>query len=218
VLLMSLVTAILYGVLYLLITSIPFIFGPRYDFSAKSTGLVYLALGLGMMLALFVCGRYSDRIVKERRRALVTNDKASSPSSSGIPEQRLTLLLTIPGTVCTVCGLLLYGWTAEHRLHWTAPVSGLLLFGFGLIMITSPISIYMIECFLQNAASAMAATMFLRSVIAGLMPLSGLDLYDKFGVGYGTTILAGLAAGASGLVFLCRFHGPSIRKKFPVKL
>lgn len=47
ILLLSLLTAVTYGYLYLLFTTFPVVFGEYYHFSIGITGLVYLPLGIG---------------------------------------------------------------------------------------------------------------------------------------------------------------------------
>jgi hypothetical protein len=49
---------------------------------------------------------------------------------------------------------------------------------------------YQIDSYPTFAASSMAAVTLCRSIVGGLLPLSGLELYDVLGSGWGTSLLA----------------------------
>ena len=69
----------------------------------------------------------------------------------------------------------------------------------------------------KYAASAIAASSVLRSLAGALVPLSGIPLFDRLGLGWGASLLAfiSLSLGALPLLF-CRY-GEAWRKK-PVVL
>ena len=48
---------------------------------------------------------------------------------------------------------------------------------------------YLIDAFTRYAASAVAANTVLRSLFGGLLPLSGLRLYNALGFGWGNSLL-----------------------------
>lgn len=61
--LLSLYMAYVYGILYLLFTTITELFIREYGFSQGSAGLAFLGIGIGMLLGLVVFGATSDRVV-----------------------------------------------------------------------------------------------------------------------------------------------------------
>lgn len=64
VLLMSLYTGIIFGLIFLLFATIPAIFAPMYGFSKGVSGLCYLGLGIGMALGLVAFSKLSDQMRK----------------------------------------------------------------------------------------------------------------------------------------------------------
>lgn len=64
VFLLSTYMAFVYGLLYLLFTTITEVFIDTYGFSQGVSGLAYLGLGVGMMLGLVSFGIASDRLLK----------------------------------------------------------------------------------------------------------------------------------------------------------
>lgn len=118
--------AVVYGYLYLMFTSITEVFQQHYGFNSDVIGLVFLGLGVGSMMGLVIFSTTSDRHVK--RHAL-------RDSHEGLlqPEYRLQLLPV--GAIILPAGLLLYGWTAEYRVHWMVPIIAMAVIGTGNILI-----------------------------------------------------------------------------------
>lgn len=203
-------SACVFGVVYMIITTIPFIFGPQYGFSEQQSGLVYLALGGGLLAGLTVVGRLSDR--------MAVKHSAGTQEGPYKPEVRLSLAFICPGTLLTAAGLLIYGWTAEYNVHWAVVLAGLFLFGSGILLMTSPTLVYLVDCYPSHAASVIAANALLRSIATGLLPLGGLDMYDVLGFGWGATVLIAVIVTACTINLLCRAKGLEMRSRFPLKV
>jgi len=120
---MYLLTLQIYGYLYLLFTTFPRIFEGQYDFTEKSIGLVYLGSGVGSFIGLFLMGVISDRVV-----AILTKRNGGKPK----PEYRLPLMMA--GALVIPVGLFIYGWTAEKKVHYIAPIIGSAFLGAGIMM------------------------------------------------------------------------------------
>jgi hypothetical protein len=52
---------------------------------------------------------------------------------------------------------------------------------------------YLVGAFTAYSASALAANNLVRSMIGGVVPLSGPAMYERLGLGWGNTLLALLA-------------------------
>jgi MFS family permease len=180
VFMMSLYTAATYGILYLLFTTFTFVFKDIYGFSASKSGLAFLGSGVGTLTGLLVVGIASDRNLK----------KVAAAGRMIKPEDRLPLKLTLPASLCLPIGLLIYGWTADKRVHWMGPQIGNAIIGFGMMSIVMCIQTYLVDAFTSRAASAIAANAVLRSLLGALLPLCGLQLYDALGLGWGNSLLA----------------------------
>lgn len=71
----------------------------------------------------------------------------------------------------------------------------------------------------KYAASAIAASSVLRSIAGGLVPLTGgIPLYDRLGLGWGSSLLAFISIVLGGLPLLFCRYGEGWRKEFPVEL
>ncbi|KAL8687230.1 MAG: hypothetical protein Q9224_005212 [Gallowayella concinna] len=207
VLALSTFMAVVYAYLYLLFTTITEVFESTYHFSSGAVGLTYLGIGIGSFIGLFVFGTASDRIVKYK-----------SKHGEMKPEYRLPPM--IPGAWIIPIGLFIYGWTAEKHVHWIAPIIGTGCVGLGLLATFMPVSTYLVDAFTLHAASALAASTILRSLLGALLPLGGRSMYEKLGLGWGNSLLAFIAVALCPIPVVFYIYGERIRThpRFQVKL
>ena len=194
---LSLLTATAYGILYLLFTTLTPMFKSRYGM-AKNVGLVYLGFGLGQFIGIILLSKLSDWLVRKMAKGRDMK-----------PEYRLPPIL--PGAFAIPIGLLMYGWTAEYRVHWIAPVIGTVIIGFGMIVVFMPVGVYLIDAFTLYAASATAANTVLRSLGGAFLPLCGPKLYAALGIGWGNTLLAGLSLAMIPMIWYAMKFGEAAR-------
>ncbi|KAL4876595.1 CefM protein [Aspergillus karnatakaensis] len=200
VLVMAVIGAILYGYLYLLFTTFTLVFQGTYGFSEAIVGLTYLGIGIGMFIGLFAFGALSDVVIK-RKAARNNNDMK--------PEYRLPPMIV--GGACLPCGLFLYGWAAHYQVFWLVPLLGTALFGFGFMVFFMPTQAYLVDAFPTAAASALAAGALLRSIGGAVLPLAGVPMYDRLGLGWGNMLLGFMAAATVPVPFLLLTFGERIR-------
>ncbi|KUM59436.1 hypothetical protein ACN42_g7712 [Penicillium freii] len=81
VLLISLYSGALFGVIFLLFTTLPTLFESQYHFDIGLAGLAYQGLGLGMIIGLVLFAILSDKLLGQKRGGTVNR-----------PEERLILM------------------------------------------------------------------------------------------------------------------------------
>lgn len=86
---------------------------------------MYLGIGVGSLIGLMFSGVVSDRLLGY----LAKKHNDGKPK----PEYRLPIMLI--GAVLVPVGLFLYGWSAEKKLHWMAPIVGTAILGAALMII-----------------------------------------------------------------------------------
>lgn len=126
--------SIIYSYLYFLFTTFTFVFKEQYGFNAGEAGLAYLGLGVGFVIGQFGVGSAADKYYKRKA--------AQGPSK---PEHRLPPLIV--GAFLIPIGLIWYGWTAQFKVHWIAPIIGTSFIGFGTMCTFLPIQMYLIDTF-----------------------------------------------------------------------
>ncbi|KAM0429799.1 hypothetical protein ACHAPT_006405 [Fusarium lateritium] len=195
--------AIVYGYLYLLFTSVPYVFEDAYGFSTKTVGLVYLGLGIGSFVGMGWFAFDSNKEVK--KQMAVDNLK---------PEARLKLLPA--AAIIFPIGFFIYGWTADFKTHWMAPIIGLAIIGIGNLVCFMAICVYLVDAFEMYAASALAANTIMRSVAGATLPLCGMKMYNAMGLGWGNSMLGFIAVALIPIPFLVLRYGEKLRKKYDI--
>lgn len=117
--------------------------------------------------------------------------KSTKAGGEAKPEQRLSPVIF--GGVILPIGLFLYGWTANGRVQWMAPIIGTGILGLGLIATTIPVKTYLVDAFGIYAASAIAASTVVQNISGAILPLAGPPLYNTLGLGWGNSVLGFIA-------------------------
>lgn len=73
------------------------------------------------------------------------------------------------------------------------------------------INTYLVDTFTRYAASAVAASTVLRAILGAVLPMAGLPMYNKLGLGWGNSLLAFAALGLYPLAFIFYVYGERIR-------
>lgn len=158
----------------------------------------------------------SDRSIKKAAaKADAAADAAGTPREGLKPEYRLPPLMY--GAFFLPIGLFIYGWTAEYGVQWIVPILGTGIMGVGNIVIFMALQMYLVDAFTIYAASALAANTVVRSVAGATLPLAGLTMYTRLGVGWGNTVLGFIGVAMVPLPFLIIRYGEFLRKKFELK-
>ncbi|KAH8202166.1 hypothetical protein TruAng_003641 [Truncatella angustata] len=195
----SMYIAFVYGVLYLLFTTIPTVFEETYGFEVKLTGLVYLALGVGNLFGWTLVTLYSDKSVVRLAQA-----------NGGVFEPEMRLNISMYFSVFLPITLFWYGWCAYYKAHWAATIVSLIPYGFGVVGVFLPLTTYIVDSYPMYAASAIAASTVLRSLVGALLPLAGPPMYESLGLGWGNSLL--------GFICVAMIPTPMLFYKFGLKL
>ena len=73
------------------------------------------------------------------------------------------------------------------------------------------IQTYLVDAFTIHAASAIAASTVLRSLVGASFPLAGPSMYAKMGLGWGNSLLGFIAVAMLPIPFFLYKYGERIR-------
>jgi hypothetical protein len=118
VIILSTYTALVFAYLFLLFTTFTTVFEEQYGWSGEITGLAYLGIGTGLVVALVAFSLLSDWLMKRQ-----SGDGPMKPEYR-LPVMKWTVLL-VP------VGLFWYGWSAQAKTFWFLPIMGTALIGCG---------------------------------------------------------------------------------------
>lgn len=155
------------------------LFGPdplyglyTYGFTSGKTGLAYLGAGSGAFIGMIITAKFMNRSFAAELARQIRKTGDSAPT----PEMRIPFLQL--GMLIVPFGLIIFAWTAG-RVHWIACLTGAFIFGIGMLMGYVCIQSYLVDCFGEYSASALAAVIVVRCPITFLFCLFGLELYKK---------------------------------------
>lgn len=199
----AVISAIKYGILYIVLATFADLWTKQYHQSVEISGLHYIACALGEVLAAQVGATVMDLYYRHKQ--------AKHPGGELLPEHRIPL--SFPGTLVAGMGFIVYAWTAQFKVHWIAVDIGIFVALFGMQLSGTPIQAYMIDAYPDHTSSALAATQFLRSLTAFLFPLFAPSMYEALGYGWGNTMLALLTLLVGVTPLALWFWGAKLRSK-----
>ncbi|OAA65207.1 major facilitator superfamily transporter multidrug resistance [Niveomyces insectorum RCEF 264] len=192
---LDLYSALLLGVLYLFFGAFPLVFVKNHGFNLWQTGLSFMGLFVGIAgagMLFWVWAGVRDRLIARRRRA------TGNPAARSEPEDRLPSLMV--GTVLVPIGLFMFGWTSYPSVPWILPIIGSSIFALGWV-----------DAYELYAASALAGNAFVRCLFAAAFPLFGVQMYEKLGDQWATSLLAFLSLAMMPFPFLFFKYGKTLR-------
>ena len=206
----TLLSALSYGLLFIATQSVPQVFSTLFAFTEPHTGLIQASIVVGELLGFLACACIEDPYF-----ARASARSATIPGGYlQLPEVRL--YLAIPASFLgLVGGLFIYGWTSYVHLSYWAPATGLLLIGFGSVVVMQAIMMYITDAYAHYAASASAAVCFGENIAAAFLPLASRSMYTRLGFHWASTLLAFVALGLSCAPVVLVWKGRVIREKSP---
>lgn len=206
VLMLSAYISAVYGILYILLTTLTWVFREEYGFSQGESGLSYLGLGIGMTIGVALCALTLDRLF----------NRYKEKHGVATPESRLPPMLL--GAVLLPAGLFLYGWTVQYHVFWLVPLIGTATVGFAFFVTTVPLQSYLVDGYPEYAASAIAATVVTRCIVGAFLPLAGPPLYSNLQYGWGNSVLGFIALAFMPAPLLFMKYGGRIRARTTLRL
>ncbi|KAF8602641.1 MFS general substrate transporter [Ceratobasidium sp. AG-I] len=201
VLVLSLYTALIYGILYGLFASFPIVFQRHRHFTPGQSGLAFLGIGVGIVIAVLIAPFQNKRYIRA-----VQKGGGYAP-----PEQRL--LGACFAAVLLPVSLIWFAWTTYPSVHWIVPILSGIPFGVGSILGFTSVVAYMVDSYPLYAASCLAANGIMRSTVAFAFPLFIPHLFDKVGDQWGSMFCGFLALACVPIPFVLIKYGPAIRAK-----
>ena len=173
--------AFLISLLFSSLSSFPLVFMDIYSFDLGQKGLAYLGLLLGGIIAvppMFLYLRYR----------LGPQFNANGELT---PEKRLPP--AIVGSFLVPISLLMFGWTSRADIHWIVPIIGSSFLGSAYVCLSYAILNYIPDAYPEHSASAFAGNQCLDCTAAAVFQLFLTPMFEKLGIGWASTLLAGLS-------------------------
>ncbi|GAA5830889.1 hypothetical protein JCM11251_001112 [Rhodosporidiobolus azoricus] len=202
-LVITLYMSFVYGIVYLLFEAIPIVFEGQYGLNAGQSGMVFLALLSGGFLAVCLYIGYFNRVYMKKHHAM-------RPKMVP-PEVRLQPLLYAAPLLAV--SFFWFGWTGawgDSVSKWSPIVAIGTLGGTVLFVFLSGFN-YLIDCYLWNAASALAINTVVRSAFGAGFPLFSNQMFSTLTIQGASSLLGGIAIIFVPVPFLLMKYGKRIR-------
>lgn len=205
VFLVAIYLTVIYVILFTFLNGYTFIFTEVYGFSQGLTGLSFLGIAIGILIA----GLFVPVVYGKYKRDLAAANEAGFTSTA--PESHLYFALyTAPAIPISLFWM---GWTTNPSISPWSPLVASVFFGYGIIGVFISCYQYIISSYDIYSASALTSVTFIRYVVAGGLVEAAVPFYSNLGVHWTLTILGVISALLVPVPFAFYLYGHKIREK-----
>ncbi|OAL26384.1 hypothetical protein AYO22_04302 [Fonsecaea multimorphosa] len=197
---MALYIAIVYGILYLTFFAFPYSFVQGRGWDPRVGSLPFLSILTSVIVSSLGVAVFSKRYYRPRLLA----------RGSVLPEDRLPLVML--GSLILPVGLFFFAWTSSSKISPVPQIIAGFFIGSGIMLIFTNAVAFLVDIYLQSAASAMAASTIVRSLVAAGFPLAAPRMYKSLGTAWATSVLGFLCVLAIPAPFLFYRYGRKLRQ------
>ncbi|TPX07085.1 uncharacterized protein E0L32_010980 [Thyridium curvatum] len=193
-----------FGTLFSFFAGVPYTFQGVYHFSLGQSALVFLSIAIGCIFGLttvILCD-----VFLYRKRI------AEYPPGHVPPEYRLYPAML--GSIGLPIGLFWFAWTARKSISWASPAAAMIPFSWGNLCVFVSTIQYITDTYHGSVvASAASANSLARYCFAGAFPLFTIQMYDKLGIDWASSLLGFVALLLLPIPWVLFRYGPFIRSK-----
>jgi hypothetical protein len=202
-------SAFAFGLVFFFTQSVEQVYTGVYGWSASSTGYVQFSIVIGECLGFIACLFQHGLFFRSARH---------NPEDPGHPIPEARVYTSVAASFCAMTGgMFVYAWTASPGIPWIVPSVGLALVGFGVQVVITAASDYVVDAYGASgfAGSAISAVAAMENVTAGLLPLATKAMYVNLGFQWASTLIGFLALGLSFAPVLFLWKGRAFRARSP---
>ena len=193
--------ALVYTLLYMLFSIYPIVFQQERGWNAGVGELPLLGIIIGACLA----GGLLYTLDSYRKRKQEAGKQLS-------PEDRIPAAMV--GAILFPVTMFWFAWTAQfNSVHWAVPTVAGTFLATSIVLIFVALVNYVVDSYVQFAASALAANTIIRSASAAAGPLYTQYMFNRLGVGGGGSLIGGFAVLCVPIPFVFYKYGAAIREQ-----
>jgi hypothetical protein len=194
--------SLIYGIFYMYFEAYPIVFEGIYKQSPGISGLMFLPIGAGALLAVVVFIWYDGFLRRAQAQHKPWTEK----------EESRRLPLAFLGGPLLVIGLFWLGWTSRAEVPFVIPMLAGIPFGVGWVLIFMALLNYLTDAYEIFAASAMAAASCSRSLAGAVLPFAAKPMYSRLGVPWASSLLGLLSLAMCFIPYVFLWKGDRIRE------
>lgn len=207
-------SAVVFAGFYTVATALPTELEERYGYSDLKTGLMYLPLAGGGLLAGIGMGPIvMKNYVRHCRRLSLPVDKSRQQDLTDFPIERARLEIGIPLLYTASVILVAWGWALHASAHIAVICVLLFLVGTCLTGFNNIINVLLIDVCPGKAATATAANNLTRCLVGAGASAAIVPMINGIGVGWAFTVMAALYVIMSPCLLLLIRKGHTWRRE-----
>jgi MFS family permease len=184
-------SSLIYAGFYAIVTAIPADFARLYGFDGLKTGLVYVPLGVGSIVSIFVMGKLANWNYRRHCKRLgIPYDRNQQQDMADFPIEQVRLQISIPFLVLFTAVMISFGWAIEYKAHFAVGLVLLFLQGITLTAFSNLLSTLIVDINPGVAGSATAANNLTRCLVGAGASAFINPLMTAVGAGWAFTIIA----------------------------
>lgn len=184
----------------------PIVFSDNRGWSPGDTGLSFIGIGIGTLIAIFM----------EPVWRKIINSHPKDPETGRVAPEASASIMTI-GAILTPVGQLVFSWTClPTSIHYAVPIAFGIPFGMGNTLCFIYGTNYLAGAYGYYAASALAGNAVMRSIFGATLPLAGPSMYARLTPQWAGTLLGLMEVVLIPIPFVFYKYGERIRAKSPV--
>ncbi|KAI1109841.1 major facilitator superfamily domain-containing protein [Nemania sp. NC0429] len=183
--------SLIYAGFYAVGTAIPAQLSTAYGFDGLKIGLIYVPLGVGSIVAVFLVGPLANWSYRRCCRQIgVPYDRSRQQDMAGFPIEQARLQIGLPFLALFTAALIGFGWAVERRAHLAVLIVLLFIQGFTLVAFSNLVSTLIVDVNPGAAGSATAANNLTRCLVGAGASAFINPLMTAVGAGWAFTIIA----------------------------
>ncbi|PNP37438.1 hypothetical protein TGAMA5MH_10672 [Trichoderma gamsii] len=200
---------VVYLMLFGFLDGYTFVFQQTYNLSDGITGLLFLGIGIGLILAALILTPLLYRWAKKEITKLQTE---KLDGNARIPPE-FFLWYALIGAPAIPISFFWMGWTAYPHVSIWSPIVASMFFGFGILSVFVSTYMYLIDMYEVYAASALTMITLVRYAASGGMIEISIPMYKNLGIHWALTMLGLISLVFTTVPYAFYRFGPWIRSK-----
>ncbi|KAM0462007.1 hypothetical protein ACHAPV_002493 [Trichoderma viride] len=200
---------VVYLMLFGFLDGYTFVFQQTYNLSDGITGLLFLGIGVGLILAALILTPLLYRWAKKE----ITKLQTEKPDGSARIPPEFFLWYALIGAPAIPISFFWMGWTAYPHVSIWSPIVASVFFGFGILSVFVSTYMYLIDMYEVYAASALTMITLVRYAASGGMIEISIPMYKNLGIHWALTMLGLISLVFTTVPYAFYRFGPWIRSK-----
>ncbi|OCF35086.1 hypothetical protein I316_03126 [Kwoniella heveanensis BCC8398] len=191
--------ALVWGVFFIQIAGLPYVFRTIYGFGITASGSTYWCIVIGGVIG-WVFNFYQDALYRRNVGRVGVEARLYAPMAAGI---------------VFAIGCIIFGLTSIPSVHWIGPCIGIVIVLAAAFTIYQTCFVYLSECYGSHASSAVAGMSCLRIIVGSAFAMFTNDMFENLTPRWGLLLMGCIAILLAPIPFIAYYKGPWIRARSP---